>query len=121
MGPAYDATYALAYAYAATREAMPNGPAIAKALRKLAGGTTHIDVGRQGATQAFKTLSNGESIDAMGTFGPLAWDSNGAIMGGTIEMWCIGAPSGTPAYQTSGLFYDIATQQKSGQYTQCGP
>jgi hypothetical protein len=57
----------------------------------------------------------------MGTFGPLAWDANGAIMGGTIEMWCIGAPSGTPAYQTSGLFYDIATQQKTGQYTQCGP
>ena len=121
MGPAYDATYAIAYAYAATREAMPNGAAIAKALRKLSGGATHIDVGRMMATQAFQKLAAGEAIDSMGTFGPLSWDANGAIMGGTIEMWCIGAPSGTPAYQTSGLFYDIATQQKTGQYTQCGP
>lgn len=121
MGPSYDAAYAIAYAYAASRESMPTGTSIAKGLRKLAGGTTQIDVGRQGATTAFKELSTGNSIDAMGTFGPLAWDANGAIMGGTIEMWCIGAPSGTPAYQTSGLFYDVATQQKSGQYTQCGP
>lgn len=121
MGPSYDATYAIAYAYAATRDAMPTGSSIAKALRKLSGGATHIDVGRMMATQAFQKLTAGESIDAMGTFGPLAWDANGAIMGGTIEMWCIGAPSGTPAYQTSGLFYDIATQQKSGQYTPCGP
>ncbi|MFZ5892489.1 MAG: ABC transporter substrate-binding protein [Myxococcota bacterium] len=121
MGPSYDATYAIAFAYAATREAMPTGSAIAKALRKLAGGPTHIDVGATRALLAFQKLSAGESIDAMGTFGPLAWDANGAIQGGTIEMWCIGASTGTPAYQTSGLTFDIATQQKSGQYTQCGP
>jgi hypothetical protein len=66
-------------------------------------------------------LAAGETVDATGTFGPLAWDENGAVKGGTIEMWCIGSPAGTLAYQSSGLTFDLGTQQKIGQYTQCGP
>ncbi|MGC4095231.1 MAG: ABC transporter substrate-binding protein [Polyangiaceae bacterium] len=118
-GPAYDATFAVAFAFAATRETMPNGAAIAKGLRKLAGGATHLEVGGTTALQAFQKLAAGESIDAVGTFGPLAWDANGAIQGGTIEMWCIGGSTATPAYQSAGTTFDIATQKISGQYTPC--
>ncbi len=121
MGPAYDATYAIAFALAATKDLPVSGTSVAKGLRKLAGGATHIEVGSAKAPVAFQKLASGETIDAIGTFGPLAWDADGAVVGGTIEMWCIGSSSGTPTYQSSGLTFDIASQQKSGQYTQCSP
>ncbi|HWA77428.1 MAG TPA: ABC transporter substrate-binding protein [Polyangiaceae bacterium] len=121
MGPAYDATYAIAFALAATRAEAVTGTSIAKGLRRLAGGTTQIEVGGTKATQAFQKLAAGEKIKAIGTFGPLDWDTDGAVVGGTLEMWCIGSPTGTPTYQTSGLTFDIMTQKKAGQYTQCAP
>jgi ABC-type branched-subunit amino acid transport system substrate-binding protein len=121
MGPAYDATYAIAFALAATRDEAVSGSSIAKGLRKLAGGTTQIEVGTTKVLQAFQKLAAGEQIKALGTFGSLDWDTDGAVVGGTLEMWCIGVPSGTPAYQTSGLTFDIKTRMKAGQYTQCAP
>jgi len=121
MGSAYDATYAIAYALAATRDQPVSGSAIAQGLRRLAGGATQIEVGATKVLQAFQKLAAGEKIKALGTFGPLDWDANGAVVGGTLEMWCIGSPAGTPTYQTSGLTFDIKTQTKAGQYTQCAP
>jgi ABC-type branched-subunit amino acid transport system substrate-binding protein len=121
MGPAYDATYAIAFALAATRDLPVSGSSIAQGLRKLAGGTTLVEVGATKALQAFQKLAAGDKIKALGTFGPLDWDPDGAVVGGTLEMWCIGSASGTPAYQTSGLTFDIKTQMKAGQYTQCAP
>jgi ABC-type branched-subunit amino acid transport system substrate-binding protein len=123
MGPAYDATYAMAFALAATKNEPVSGRAIAKGLRMLAGGPTKIEVSGTTATQAFQRLAAGEKISAIGTFGPLEWDPNGAVLGGTLEMWCIGAPGmpGTPTYQSSGLFFDIKLQQETGEYTQCRP
>lgn len=118
-GPSYDAAYSLAYALAATRDEPPSGAAVAKGLRRLAGGTTTIPVGGTTATTAFQKLASGEKIKGLGTFGPLDWDANGAVVGGTLEMWCIGAPGGTPAYQNSGLTFDIKTGMATGMYTQC--
>lgn len=121
MGPAYDATYAIAYALAATRDLPVGGKSIATGLRRLAGGTTQIEVGATKATQAFQKLVAGEEIKAIGTFGPLDWDEDGAVVGGTLEMWCIGSPAGTPAYQSSGLTFDLKTLTSAGKYTQCAP
>lgn len=121
MGPSYDAAYSLAYALAATHDQPVSGDQIAKGLRMLSGGTTPFNVGSTQVTQAFQKLAAGEKIKAMGTFGPLEWDANGAVVGGTLEMWCIDGSSTTPAYKTSGLTFDIRTQQASGTYTQCAP
>jgi branched-chain amino acid transport system substrate-binding protein len=117
-GPSYDATYAIAYALAATRELPVTGANIAKGLRKLAGGTP-INVGSSSVLTAFSRLGAGENIDAIGTFVPFAWDERGAVVNGTIEIWCIGAPAGTPAYQTARRYYDIKADVLSGMYTPC--
>jgi hypothetical protein len=119
MGPTYDATYAVAYALAATKDQEPSGAAVAHGLRKLSGGPTRMEI--QGTTilAAFQKLVAGDSITAVGTFGPLEWNEDGAVVGGTIEMWCIGAGDGTPAYQSSGLTFDVANAMISGAYTQC--
>jgi branched-chain amino acid transport system substrate-binding protein len=119
MGPTYDATYAVAYALAATKDLEPSGAAVARGLRKLSGGPTRMEI--QGTTilAAFQKLVAGESITAVGTFGPLEWNEDGAVVGGTIEMWCIGAGDGMPAYQSSGLTFDVAKAVIRGAYTQC--
>ena len=120
MGPSYDATYAVAYALAATNAQPVSGASIAQGLRKLSGGATVLPIGPTKILAAFQKLAAGESIAAVGTFGPLQWDQNGAVLGGTIQMWCIGLSAGTPTFQSSGLTFDIATQQLLGQYVPCG-
>jgi len=120
MGPSYDAAYAIGYALAATKDLPVSGASIVRGLRRLAGGATAIDVGEQRALKAFSTLGAGDTITATGTFGPLEWDKYGAPLGGTLEMWCIGAsPAGSATFQTSGLFYDIKSKALTGTYAQC--
>lgn len=121
MGPAYDATYAIAMALAATKDEPATGAAVKKGLLRLSGGRTQVDIGATRVLQAFKQLGDGESITAIGTFSELAWDGDGAVLGGTIEMWCIGAPGGKPAYQSSGLTFDLMTQKETGTFTPCAP
>jgi branched-chain amino acid transport system substrate-binding protein len=121
MGPSYDAAYAIAFALAATSDEPVSGKAVARGLRRLAGGTTTIEVQSTKIRAAFQALVGGGKIKAIGTFGPLEWDQNGAVRGGTLEMWCVGMSNGKPAYGGSGLTYDIATQQFAGSYTPCTP
>jgi ABC-type branched-subunit amino acid transport system substrate-binding protein len=122
-GPSYDAAYAIAYAIAAIKDLPVTGKNIAMGLRRLAGGPTTIHVGSIDLLMAFQKLGGavdgGPSINALGTFGPLDWDMSGSPVSARLEMWCIGAPGGTPAFATSGLFYDLKTSQFSGTYTQC--
>ena len=121
MGPAHDAAYAIGLALAATRTQEVSGASVAQGLRKLAGGATKLKVTSQNVLPAFQKLAAGEKITAVGTFGMLDWDANGAVQGGTLEMWCIGGPTTKPAYASSGLLFDIKTQTKSGTYVQCTP
>jgi len=122
MGPAHDAAYAIGLALAATRTQEVSGASVAQGLRKLAGGATVLKATSQNVLPAFQKLAAGEKITAIGTFGNLDWDANGAVLGGTLEMWCIGLPTaGKPAYASSGLLFDIKTQKPSGAYVQCGP
>jgi branched-chain amino acid transport system substrate-binding protein len=119
-GPSYDSTYAIAYALAATRDLPVSGPTISKGLRKLAGGM-NIEVGSKSIGTAFGRLVAGDNINAIGTFVPMEWDEKGAVVNGTIEIWCVGIPATAPAYGSSGLTYDIAAKTTMGVYFQCPP
>jgi branched-chain amino acid transport system substrate-binding protein len=121
VGPSYDAAYAIAYALSATKDLPVIGLNIAKGLRKLAGGPTIVNVGSSSVLTAFTHLGAGENITGIGTFVPLEWDDRGAVVGGTLEVWCIGAPAGSAAFQSSGYFYDIKSDMYSGAYTPCTP
>jgi ABC-type branched-subunit amino acid transport system substrate-binding protein len=121
MGPSYDAVYAIAYAIAATRDLPVTGASITRGLRRLTGGTVAVELQSTQVLAAFQRLVAGQAVNAVGTFGPLAWNQSGAVLGGTLEVWCIGLASGKPVYQSSGLTLDLATGKTSGTYTQCGP
>lgn len=121
MGPAYDAAYAIAFALTATNDQPVSGAAVAQGLRRLSGGPTEVPIGATRVLMAFQKLAAGEKISATGTFSKLEWSMDGTVIGGTLEMWCIGAPAGTPVYQSSGLTFDIMTQTESGTFTPCGP
>jgi branched-chain amino acid transport system substrate-binding protein len=120
MGPSHDAAYAIGLALAATRDQPVSGAAVAAGLRKLAGGSMKITTLGTNLLAAFKQLEAGKSITAVGSFGALEWDESGAVKGGTLEMWCIGGTAEKPAYQSSGLTFEIMTQLTSGAFKQCG-
>jgi ABC-type branched-subunit amino acid transport system substrate-binding protein len=120
MGPAHDAAYAIGLALAATKDQPVSGASIAAGLRKLASGPTRLTTLGTNVLSAFQKLTAGTGITAVGSFGVLDWDSNGAVKGGTLEMWCIGGTAAKPAYQSSGLIFDIMSSQQSGTYKQCG-
>ena len=115
---AYDATYAVAYALAATSGTVPTGATVAQGLRALAVGTA-ATVGKAGLASALSDLGGGKSVSVRGTYGPLQWDPNGDIHGGTIEVWCLGTAAGAPAFGSSGLTMDVATQVVGGAFVQC--
>jgi hypothetical protein len=119
MGPAHDAAYAIGLALAATRDQPVSGKAIAAGLRKLASGPTKYTTLGPNLLPAFQKLAAGSGITAVGSFGVLDWDNDGAVKGGTLEMWCIGGTAAKPVYQSSGLIFDIMSQQQSGTYKSC--
>jgi hypothetical protein len=120
MGPAHDAAYAIGLALAATKDQPVSGASVAAGLRKLAGGAIKLTTIGTNLLSAFQKLGTGAGITAVGSFGVLDWDSNGAVKGGTLEMWCIGGTTAKPAYQSSGLMFDIMSQKQTGTYKQCG-
>jgi hypothetical protein len=120
MGPAHDAAYAIALAIAATKDQPVSGKSISEGLRKLASGPIKLTTLGTNLLPAFQKLALGTGITAVGSFGVLDWDTDGAVKGGTLEMWCVGGTAEKPVYQSSGLLFDIMTQQQSGAYKQCG-
>jgi branched-chain amino acid transport system substrate-binding protein len=120
MGPSHDAAYAIGLALAATKDMPVSGASVAVGLRKLAGGATKLTTLGTNLLSAFQKLAAGTGISAVGSFGILDWDADGAVKGGTLEMWCIGGTPEKPAFQSSGLLFDIMSQAKSGTYKQCG-
>jgi hypothetical protein len=85
----------------------------------LAGGAMQVEATSTNILAAFQKLAAGQKITAIGTFGNLDWDANGAVLGGILEMWCVGGPTTKPAYASSGLNFDIKAKTYSGNYTQC--
>jgi ABC-type branched-subunit amino acid transport system substrate-binding protein len=120
MGPAYDATFAIAYALTLTRDETPTGRAVAKGLSALgAPGSERLGISYATTQRALRLLAGGSSITPIGTFSPLSWDGQGAIVGGTLEIWCIGTVGGRASYGSSGLTYDLETQTASGAFVPC--
>ncbi len=120
MGPAHDAAYAIGLALAATKDEPVSGKSIVKGLRMLASGKNKYTTLGTNLLPAFQKLASGAGITAVGSFGVLDWDADGAVKGGTLEMWCVGGTATKPVFQSSGLIFDIMTQEQSGTYKQCG-
>jgi hypothetical protein len=113
VASSYDAAVAIAFAIAANQDKPVTGPNLAAGLRQLAGGTGQFNTGPATLRQAMQALASGERITAMGTFGPLAWDSEGAVLGGTLEVWCVGNDDAR-TFKSAGLTFDLLTQSASG-------
>ena len=118
MGPSYDSMYALAFAIAATGNEPVTGKSVARGLAGLGTGT-EVTVGRTSTLSTFQKLSAGQAINPVGTFSHLKWDTAGTIVEGNLEVWCIGLAAGVPAYGSSGITMDIASQVVGGTYAQC--
>ncbi|MDB4986156.1 MAG: Branched-chain amino acid transporter, amino acid-binding protein [Myxococcaceae bacterium] len=119
MGPSYDATYAIAYALAATRDLPVSGASIAMGLAKLSLGGPELELESTKILAAFSQLTMGQAVSAIGTYAPLSWDSQGAPRGGRVEVWCISPGSPSASYASSGLSMDLKSQVLDGHYTQC--
>jgi hypothetical protein len=119
MGQAYDAVYAVAFAIAAMQEEPITGRNVADGLRMLSKGALEVKVQASTAIGAFARLTMKQPISAIGTFGPLEWGANGAVMGGTIELWCIENRAGRVGFQSSGLTVELSTGTLEGSYRQC--
>lgn len=118
MGPSYDSMYSIAYALAATSNEPVSPQSVAKGLRSLASGEA-FPVGQNHANAAMLALAGGASITLRGTHSLMRWDFNGDIVGGTLEVWCIGLAQDAPVFDSSGKSLDVATQTIDGTYTQC--
>ncbi|MET0390985.1 MAG: ABC transporter substrate-binding protein [Polyangiales bacterium] len=121
VASAYDATYAVADAIAALRGQRITGRALAPLLRTLSNGGTEVELERSQTLTAFRLLSEGMPVTIIGANAPLQWDQRGAVVGGTVELWCIADLYDKPTYESSGLTLDLATGVTAGQYTQCAP
>lgn len=119
MGPTHDAAYAIGLALAATKEQPVSGKSIALGLRKLASGGTKLTTIGTNLASAFQRLGDGRAFTAVGSFGALDWDPDGAVKGGTLEAWCIGATANKPSYESSGLLFDLSSRTFSGTYAPC--
>jgi ABC-type branched-subunit amino acid transport system substrate-binding protein len=119
MGPAYDATYAIAYALAATRDMPVSGASVSAGLKKLSAGGNAIEVSSTKILAAFQQLTSGKSIEAIGTYASLEWDAHGAPLGGRVEVWCVASGKPAATYASSGLTMDLKTMKLDGDYTQC--
>jgi ABC-type branched-subunit amino acid transport system substrate-binding protein len=118
MGPSYDAMYSIAYAMAAVRNLPVSGTSVAQGLNQLMYGAS-FPVGVNSASGAFQALASAGHIALQGTFTLMHWDSNGDMLGGTLQVWCVATSSGTPAFAASGRTMDLTSMQIAGTYTQC--
>jgi ABC-type branched-subunit amino acid transport system substrate-binding protein len=121
MGATYDATYAVAYGIAALRGRTITGRTISQNLPLL--GRSGVEVELQGSKvlSAFRHLTETTPVTIIGTNAPLQWDSHGAILGGTIELWCISEAAGRSSYDSSGITFDLQLGRTEGTYVQCAP
>ena len=133
MGPAYDAVYTVALALVGKQSA--TAQSMVAGLPNLSNNPVACGYDASGVVAPCFTVSDhsrtlynnmglllqNKKVTEIGTFGRLEWDAQGAKSSGLIEMWCIKATSGAPEFASSGLFYDVKSQQLSGSYTQCPP
>jgi hypothetical protein len=115
---AYDSIYAMAYAIAATDDALMSGPMLAHGLSALASGRS-FSVGARQSGGAIADILLGQTISLFGTSGPMRWNWSGELTGQSVEVWCVGVASGEPKFGSSGLMLDVDTGAVSGTFVQC--
>ncbi len=120
----YDAMYAIGFALVAASgkglaaSAPPTGASVATGLRGLGVGAP-MTVGPTDLPNVLGTLASGKSVSLRGASSLLQWDAKGDIATGTVEVFCVGTASGAPAFGSSGLSLDVATQVIGGTFVQC--
>jgi hypothetical protein len=134
MGPSYDAVYAIALALVGKSDigaaSMVAGlPTLSTNTQTCAYDGTFVESPCFSVTDHGRTLYDSmgallqaKKITEIGTAGRLEWDAQGSKSSGSIEVWCIdGTNPPKPKFASSGLSYDIKTQNTSGSYTDCAP
>lgn len=134
MGPSYDAVYAIALALVGKSDigaaSMVAGlPTLAANTQTCVYDGTFVESPCFSVTDHGRTLYDSmgallqaKKITEIGTAGRLEWDAQGSKSSGSIEVWCIdGTNPPKPKFASSGLSYDIKTQNTSGSYTDCAP
>lgn len=124
MGPIYDAVYTLALGMAGMRELdtnafirNPTGTDITRGMAKLAdpSGSSVRAVITDSAdlVAAFRELHAGKGIRAIGTFGPLKWETSGAKGAGTLTVFCVAAPATATvsSFKDSDISFDTAARR----------
>jgi ABC-type branched-subunit amino acid transport system substrate-binding protein len=120
MGQAYDATYAFAFALAATVDQPAGGVAVAGGLARISmGNGAATSVGLLNARQTLSRFATGDAPRVIGTFGDLRWDARGDYVSGRAEVWCIGLSGGTPYFASANVSMDIELQRITGTFTPC--
>jgi branched-chain amino acid transport system substrate-binding protein len=119
MAQSHDAVYAIAFAISAQRDLPITGANIAKGMRRLASTGEPIAAQRSNLLNIMNRLGRGELVNAVGTFGPFDWDSNGDIIGSKVELWCVGTQNGKAAFLPSGLAFNTKTKALVGTYKPC--
>jgi ABC-type branched-subunit amino acid transport system substrate-binding protein len=133
MGPTYDAVYTIALALVGKPDT--SAQSMVSGMPSLSNNTAACNSDASGVLAPCFTVSDysrtlynnmglllqNKKVTEIGTFGRLEWDAQGAKSSGLIEMWCIKNTGATPEFDSSGLFYDVKTQQQSGSYTPCAP
>ena len=106
----YDAVYTFAYLVAALGDAPVDGPSLARAIPRLAGGVP-IDVGPAGIYAAVAALGRGENIDLRGTTTSLDFDQSTGDAPTRFAAFCFHADAaGKLAPGESGFFFDGRTR-----------
>jgi len=116
IAPAYDAVYAVAAAMAATPKLAPTGASLAEGLRQIGVGPP-MGVGASEVEALLRGAASG-ALSVRGTLTPMRWDPNGDILGGTLEVWCIGGTTSS-AFGSSGRAMDVQSQVIGGRFVQC--
>ena len=99
---AYDATYLLAYALAASAGTAPVGSELASALTQIqAVANTTILVGESDALRAFNAFAAGEPLTLRGASGDIAFDENGDPEAANIIRWDLNFAAGTSTWDIS--------------------
>lgn len=118
-GQAYDTVYALALAYTRVAHAPARGDELAWGMRGLYGGMATFTLQAPSLQAAQEELLRGRAIRALGSFAPLRWDDRGALVEGSVEVFCLAADGGEPVFKSSGLSYDVASAETLGVFKPC--
>jgi serine/threonine protein kinase/ABC-type branched-subunit amino acid transport system substrate-binding protein len=117
---AYDATYALFYAMAASEPPL-TGRRIAMGLRRLIPPGEPIAVEPASIHRALQILEQGGRFDLQGATGALDFDPLTGDVHHDLDVFCIGADAeGKPAFTRSGRYFSASTRELLGTFNAPG-